>query len=395
MKYLFCIVVLFLLNTSFLFGQMESLYSRSFETNVTTTALLTFKSGGGTIEIEESSDNKFYIEHSIEFKNYSKRQKEKVIKEIRNRYEVDAKMLGNNITTTYNNKSNGMSVFRIDSYMNSKYILNKTSDSLIKHKSNKAFVDEITEVKTSGYYLINSIMNSEYLSESRKQQFIKRYSNTEKKAKEKTYHVKVKIKIPKHLNVTVNSKFTKIILRGYLKNKFSIRCSGGRLFADGFENKDNLIKVKDGIIIMKSMSGGKLALINSRQALLGTLDNLKLDAEFSKIEIGQINTSVEINDFTSKYLIHNFSNDFEALTMNAEYSEINIFFPKNTSYYLETFGRDTVHYRNGITTEISPNGKNQSSKMMVIGKDTSPNKILINTTHGIIRFGEDFIDTSN
>ena len=117
-----------------------------------------------------------------------------------------------------------------------------------------------------------------------------------------------------------------------------------------------------------------------------------MNSEFSKIEIGEIKSNVEITDFTSKFIIHNFSSSFKSFNMNTEYSEVNMFLPKNMSYYLETFGNDTVHYKNGITTEITPSRKNESSKMMTIGKVTNPNKIKINTTHGIIRLGEDSID---
>jgi hypothetical protein len=389
MKTQFKVIAFFLLATSLLFGQEESLDSKSFDINATTTALLKFSSGGGTVEIEESEDDKFYIVHSIEFKNYSNRKKEKVIKEIRNRYEFDAKMADNHITTTYKNKTNRRSAFSIDSYMNSGYIRNNKNDSIINHKLNKAFVDEIIEAKTPGFRFINFITNSKYLSEGRKQRAVERF---EKDTNAKTYHVKVKIKVPKNLNVTINSKYTKIMLSGNLKNKFSIRCNGGRLFVDGFENQGNVIKIKDGIILMNSMSGGELTFNNARNAFIGELRDVTLNSEFSKIEIGKIENNVEITDFTSKFIIHNFSSSFISFNMNTEYSEVNMFLPKNMSYYVETFGKDTVHYKNGITTEITPSRINEPSKMMTIGKITNPNKIKINTTHGIIRLGEDSID---
>jgi len=388
MKIQFKIVAFFLIISSFVFAQKEILYSKSFETNTATTVLLILNSGG-TIEIEESEDYKFHVEYSIEFENYSTRQKEKLIKEIRNRYDIAASMADNHITTSYENKSNRRNAFSMDSYMNSRYIRHKKNDSLINHKLKDAFVQEMVETKTPKFAFTNVISNSKYLSEGRKKRAVERFG---KETNAKRRPVRVKIKIPKNLNVTINSKYTKVILKGNLKNQFSIRCNGGRLFADRFENKTNVIKVKDGIIIMESMSGGELSLINSRQALLGTLDNLKLDSEFSKIEIGEIESNVEITDFTSKFIVHNFSSSFNSFKMNTEYSEVNMFLPKNMSYYVETFGNDTVHYKNGIPTEITPSGKNEPSKMMTIGKVTNPNKIKINTTHGIIRLGEDSID---
>ncbi|MGB1232180.1 MAG: hypothetical protein ACPG5M_08065, partial [Winogradskyella sp.] len=78
--------------------------------------------------------------------------------------------------------------------------------------------------------------------------------------------------------------------------------------------------------------------------------------------------------------------------MNTEYSEINVFYPKNKDYYNETFGYNTVHYINNAISKTPTQSKNKFSKMLVLGSETSPNKIKINTTHGIIRFGEDFIN---
>lgn len=389
MKFQFRIITLYLLTTSFLFGQKEVVFSKSFNTNSTTSALLTFNIGGGTVEIEESEDDKFYVEHSIEFTNHSDRKKEKIIKEIKSKYDITANMVDNYITTTYENNNNRRGSFRIDYFMSSGYIRNRKNDSLIDYKTHKTFIEDLIETKTPGFNYINFIKNSKYLTEGRKQRHIERY---EKNIKTKRYHVKVKFRIPKSLNITINSKFTKLVLSGNLKNRFSIRCNGGRFFADGFDNKDNIIKIKDGIIIMQSMKGGELTLNSTRHAVLGKLSNVRLDSEYSKLEIGRIVENVEITDFTSKFIIHNFLEDFSNFKMNTEYSEINMFFPKNKDYYLETFGYDTAHYWDGITTEIPPSRKNKPSKMMVIGEETNPNKIKINTVHGIIRFGEDFID---
>jgi hypothetical protein len=78
--------------------------------------------------------------------------------------------------------------------------------------------------------------------------------------------------------------------------------------------------------------------------------------------------------------------------MNTEYSEINMFLPEDMEYYIETFGHDTVHYHPDSMTEIPPSRKNKSSRMMIYATSTDSNKIKINTVHGIIRIGQDFID---
>jgi hypothetical protein len=61
-------------------------------------------------------------------------------------------------------------------------------------------------------------------------------------------------------------------------------------------------------------------------------------------------------------------------------------------YNIETFEHDTFHYWDNRITEIQSSQKNKSSKMMIIGKEIATNEIQINTIHGIVRFGEEFID---
>ena len=73
-------------------------------------------------------------------------------------------------------------------------------------------------------------------------------------------------------------------------------------------------------------------------------------------------------------------------------TEINLFFPEKSEYFIETYGYNTVHYWAKLITEIPPSRKKENSKMMVIGDKENPNKIKIHITNGIVRFGEDFID---
>mgnify|MGYP005852367455 CR=1 FL=1 len=392
MKLQFKIFTIFLFISTIIFGQEKILYSKNYKTNEVTTALLEFNIGGGIIEIEESNDDKFYIEHSIEFENYSKRQKEKITKEIQNRYSVATQIKGNHISYSYKNKSNIRSYYNIDSYMNSGYIPVKKNDSLIKHKQIKTFIDEVKENKTSEFFFINSITKTKHISERRKERTIKKHKN--KNTKSKIYRLNVKFKIPKNLNLTINSDFTRIKFIGNLKNKFSIRFNGGRLFADSFKNKDNVIKLKDGIIIIESMSGGELSLDSVRHALLGELSNLKLNSEFSKIEIGEISSNTKMEGFNNSMIIHNFSTDFNNLEIESEYSDINMFYPQINNFTLKTFGNNTVHYIDG-ERKTYKNKETEIIKMFELIKNensSNSNKIKITSLNSIIRLGKNIID---
>jgi hypothetical protein len=388
MKTLFNITLLLIVMSSFLHGQEEILFSKKFKTNTSTTALIELNISG-TVEIEESMDDNFYVQHSIEFTNYSKRQKEKLLKELRDKYNVSATSEDNYIVTSCKNKSNKRNLYNIDYYMNTGYIRNENNDSLINKILFEDLINKMKEAKMPRFRYLQFIKNSKYLSDGRKQRIIDRYG---KDSKSKRYHVKVKLKIPKNLNITINSKFTKVVFSGNIKNQFSIRCNGGRLFADVLNNKNNVIKVKDGVVMVESIVGGELSFNSTRTAIIGELNSVRLNTEFSQLEVGKIGNNVEITDFTSKFIIHNFSDSFNSFKMNTEYSEINMFFPENMEYYIETYGHDTYHHYDNVVGAVTPSRKNESTKMMVIGEETSPNKIKINTIHGIIRFGDDTID---
>ena len=145
-------------------------------------------------------------------------------------------------------------------------------------------------------------------------------------------------------------------------------------------NSLNTFDIVNGNFRCNSLNGGSYKFDHVDDVQVAELKDVTFDNEFTTTKIGEVGENVEINDFTN-------------FKMDTAYSEINLFFPEDMDYYIETYGHNTVHYYGDIITEIAPSRENVSSKMMVIGNDTSPNKILINTTHGIIRFGQDFIDT--
>jgi hypothetical protein len=65
--------MLLLISSLTLVAQKENIYKKSYKTDKNTTALL--KLTGGTVKIETSPDDNFYLEYNIEFNNYSKRKK--------------------------------------------------------------------------------------------------------------------------------------------------------------------------------------------------------------------------------------------------------------------------------------------------------------------------------
>jgi len=208
----------------------------------------------------------------------------------------------------------------------------------------------------------------------------------------KILKTKFTIKMPKQLNLRLMAENSSLTFSIDLERQLNINARNTSLKFQNINNPLNSIDVVNGNFRCNMLNGGLYKFNHVTDVQIASVSNLKLDSEFTEITIGEIGENIEIIDFNGKFWLHNFSNNFGTFKMNTEYSEINLFYPEDMDFYIETFGHDTVHYTGDFTTEIPPSKKNKPSKMMVIGEDTSSNNIKINTMHSIIRFGKDFID---
>jgi hypothetical protein len=384
MKTLFKFTVLMLISSWSLQAQTETLYIKTYNTNENTTALLEFR--GSSVEILESPDEKFYVEHTIEFINYPNRKK----KAARERVKIESEFTNNQIKLVDKSKFNMYRFYQFNTIFGSMMMKSDKAVNSYNYKEQSIVLKEISEAKKPVSSYMRYIQNSTRYSESEKTKMIEK----EKKRKPKKYISKLVIKVPNNLILTINSKASTIRIKENLDNQISLRADGGRLYVENLKNQNNVIKIKDATLIAKTINGGELILDNTKRTVIGELKNVKLSSEFSQLEIGKIASNVEITDFTSKYLIHNFSNDFEALNMITEYSEVNLFLPKNKGYQLTTFGNYTKHFVDNKAVDFPVEKNNNNTKMLDIntkGNDNSLSTISITTVNGIIRLTKDNI----
>lgn len=389
MKTLFKISALMLI-TSWTFEaqtETETLYSKSYDTNVNTTALLEFR--GSSVEISTSLDNKFHVEYYIEFINYPNRKKKEAIEKVK----IESKLENNQITLSdeSRNRFYNFYSYRYDALLGRLNAKNNETTKAYNYKSEVDVSKEIFEAKKPVSWYVRYIQNSQRYDESEKQKMIEKHKNR----KQKKYNKKIIIKIPKHLSLTINAKASKIRIEDNLENQISLRADGGMLHFKNLNNSNNIVKIKDASLIANSINGGKVVLDNAKRTIIGKLKNVKLNSEFSQLEIGNISNNVEITDFTSKYLIHNFSKDFETLNMNTEYSEVNLFLPKNGGYKLTTFGNYTKHFVENKLVEFPAEKSDSNSKMLDLksnDNESNLSAIKINTVNGIIRIAKDVIN---
>ncbi|RED42796.1 hypothetical protein DFQ10_108203 [Winogradskyella eximia] len=382
MKTPFKIFALMLITSLQVQSQIKDIYKESFDATNLKNLVLDLE--GTYVVIEASEDNKVYFDYTIEFENYSNKEIDKILEAVEPESQIvndklEFKSKGSNISSdvTYSFETLYGITFEGD------YINFKEPTTRQFRKSKQYFLD------------INSSSRGKSLKEYLKN--LREVDDKGEKRKINSKNVKIlrtkfTIKIPSHLNLRLMAVNSNMTFKLDLESQLNVNARNTSLKFQSIQNPLNNLDIVNGSFRSNTLNGGAYKFNHVDEVQIAEVRNLTIDGEFSTTKIGEIGQHVKIVDFNGKFWLHNFSQDFKSFQMDTEYSEINLFYPENMDYYIETYGNDTVHYYGNIITEIPPSRKNELSKMMVIGEESNPNKIQINTAHGIIRFGSDFID---
>jgi len=382
MKTLFKILALMLITSLQVQSQIKEIFKESFDAANLNNLVLNLE--GTYVEIEASEDNKVHFDYTIEFENYSNKEIEKILNAVKPETQIvndklEFKSKGNNIASdvTYSIETLYGITFEGD------YINFKEPTTRIFRKSKQYFLD------------INSSSRGKSLKEYLKN--LREVDDKGKKRKINSKSVKVLrtkfiIKIPSHINLRIMAVNSSMTFKLDLDSQLNVNARNTSLKFQSIKNPLNNLDIVNGSFRCNTLNGGSYKFNHAEVVQIAEVKNLTIDGEFSTTKIGEVGEHVKIVDFNGKFWLHNFSNNFKDFQMDTEYSEINLFYPEDMKYYIETYGHDTVFYDGNNITKIRPSRKNKYSKMMFIGEETNPNKIKINTTHGIIRFGSDFIE---
>ncbi len=344
--------LLMFLSSATLLAQKENIYSKNFKTDKNTTALLKLK--GGTVKIESSPDENFYVEYNVVFDNYPKRKKKGIIEKI----EIEAQMSDNHITLV--DKSKIYFNARLNAMLGNLY---KKDTSIVKNynkKSKQDLIEEIKEIRTPVSFYEELIKNSSRYSAKEKEELINKFNNRKKRSYNKSFI----IKIPTNIELTIDAKNTIIRLANNLENKLSVRLDGGKFIAKSLSNNSNVIKVKDALFLTENINGGEFALNNIKKGLIGSINNINLLAEFSNLEIGEVQQNNNFKGFSNDILIHNFSNNFNQFDLFLEYSKIH-FFKLSHDYELNAIGYNTLVNIDNIIGKVAPQKSDKKEKFFV------------------------------
>ncbi|WCO00759.1 hypothetical protein [Psychroserpens ponticola] len=383
MKTAFKLVVMMVITSLSAFAQNSPILSKQLIATDKTELSLDIRNA--FVQLETSPDEHIYIDYAIDFKNYRTGEIKSILKGI----------------TTDVIQNGDAYVLKIDSKtkMSSK-VYNLESDFGISLDKVMP-TPELTyrKFKKSKESLFGKFLWDESKAEVVLEMFRKfKVDGTTEKVdldKVKLYNVKFVIKVPQQMKLNLKLKQSEVRFNYASENKINCDAENSTIRSLGFTNQLSSFKMNNGRFKAHHTSGGKYAFKNLNSIIIGALDNVVIDSEFSDFSIGEVGENTKINDFNSQFWLYDFNSEMGEYIMNTEYSKINVYYPENTSNFLMiTKGYATVHYVDNTIFETPPSKQNKPVKMLVYGNDTPSvlNKVSINTINGIIRLGKDFID---
>ncbi|WP_412986048.1 hypothetical protein [Pontimicrobium sp. IMCC45349] len=364
-------------------AQNEHIYHEVLETNPNSEAIFNLKNT--TVYIIPSTDGKMYFDYQVKFENYSNKERKSVLEGI----TVNAEKFENTITLVSKNITKTP---KVAIHYNSNNGLTMTDDFFGFNKS-----DSLKVFRKSKDSLVK-VMNKNPLNSS--DWFFKKFKELDKNGKTKRISSKnVKIirstfiiKVPPYIPLTIQGTDTQITFGDDIQNEIHLDLKRGFLKAKVLANNNNHIKVKDASCKIETILGGSLIFNNVKNGIIGSLDDVTIDSEFSDIEIGEVGKDNRIKDFNSTYWFYNFTDDFKVFKVNAEYSKLKLFYPVK-DFELSAIGHNTIHYIGEHKISMQPNRDGEKFKMMERKPKTKTpsGSIDLDIIHGVLYTSDEFI----
>lgn len=359
--------------------EKHTIYKESFTTDSKTTLFLDL--GSNAVRFYKSKNDQVHISYTMEFNNYRKKNVKRWI----DRANYTGEKTNNKITfSTKSTNSNQYREYRVEDYLEKR--LERNKDTVVTNKTvyRKSVDSMYKEIKYSQRRRSRGSGDSRSeMTEAQRKKLLK---------KTKLMITTIDIYIPEDILVRANLEFASVYFYDTFNNPAIINAQNSKLKFKSIGNADNILNISKGYFDAEQVTAGTYNFVNTKAVQIGRINDAIVDSEFSKIEIGEIGKNVVLQDFNSTLWFYNFSKDFENFKMNTEYSKINLFYPQDIDYYIETYGKNTVHISNNIVVTSESNTTRTPSKMLSKGNVESANKIRINTSHGIVRLSDDRIN---
>tara|TARA_R110000751_G_scaffold75740_2_gene152454 strand:+ start:501 stop:1682 length:1182 start_codon:yes stop_codon:yes gene_type:complete len=388
----FKISVLMLITSVSIFAQKKTVYSESFSADKNTTAI--FNLENTTVSIENSTDGKVHFDYTLEFDGYSNKEIEEKLRNIK----VEATKFENHITLISNSVTQISDVtyaYSAPEGLVYDYENSKTSNDTIVRKSRDSIVEEIRynafgKIKAPFKYFNDRFKTKD---ENGKLKNIR-------KGNVKILRSQFVIKIPPYLKLKINGKDAQITMRDDSRNKLSVVLKRGYFYAKQLTNEYNLFKIENANLRAEGIVGGAYNFNNISKGLIGSVQNVSITSEFSKIQIGELKEKVSITDFNSEYFFYNWDPNFKRFDLFSEYSKIHLFYPEDNDFSMKVMGNNTKSmYGNKYEVNMQPTSKGEKFNMMerkAKGEGHFSGAINFDIIHGIIyNYNDTFIASKN
>lgn len=349
-------LLLFFAFTGGVLAQKHVVYHKAYSADKNT--VLNIDLDKINIAIEESTDGKIHFDYGLEFENYSKKEKQRVIDRIKINTIKDSDIINlkgySETEVTRVSYSFDLSHVIIDA----PYVFKGKNK---KKNSTKAF-------KKSKDSILKEIRFYEETSLKKLLERFKFKDESGKIKKVKTKDVKIMkskflVRIPAFVKLNIKAKESSTFLNFDYQNKLTLDIDGGKFKSKRLYNTNNTFKIINATALLESVSGKTLDLKNVSKSLLGEVSNISINSESSRIEIGEVQENVSLSDYDSDYFLYGYSNNFKRSDFMGIYSEIHFFEPE-TDYTLEVFGHDTTFYFDNNTVISQPSKDGKIKKMM-------------------------------
>lgn len=350
-------VVLFFIASISLCAQEKVLYNDSFDAKSISVIDLDLRNI--PIQILPSLDTRISIQLSVNYKNFSKKEFQKIfpkvtVKKHQNQNVLNLKIVSDKtIPTTYYASNIDL---KID---DSKLFKNKKKSDKFKRKTKQEIISEIA---------INTLKEESILGVL--------FKKVEEDKKAKNYRPKFILLIPKDKTIKINAYGTQIKLEQDQVNQLTLNMNKG-----GFTARKLLspkITINNAPLRVEQIDNGNVALKDGGNSLIGSISKTTLKTEATFLKVGLIGNKVKFNDFNSEIYLYNFSSKFHEFHFTGDYSKIHFYEPTD-DYGMNVFGNNTTFYFDKNSIISQPTKSNKKSKMM----DRKPKK---NNPSGFINF---------
>lgn len=379
-KILYNLVIMLFIGSFGLMAQSQKKYQKTFTVDKHTRLNFATRNIDVTFKVWDKDEVK--VDFEINFKNYTAEEEKHISNGINVSATMQSTMGDSNYLEIRNASPTSIGKLSYQIKKGEIYIanFNKEEKTPNSYKTVSALNREISENSTG----FNDLEG--YVVFTNDSVALKNIKNSNHKGIQ-SIQARYEIYVPSYLMMNLHVTNANIHFDGKFTNHIEASFEQSKLLASELNNEQNSISFMNGSVKVKKMVGGSYAFRNITEGLIGQLDNVVMQTEFSKFRFGELTENVRIKDFKSDFMIYNLGENFKTIDMMCEYSDIKLYTAIDQNYYMEAMGNNAVLNDNGVKVIMQPNRNGEKLKMFTRGindKENNKNTFKLDIIHGFV-----------